>query len=354
MKMPKLPKLPKLAAPAAPEPPKSLWEKVLNYTPIVMTVIATLLAGMSNSELSAAQYERAAAAQHQSKAGDQWNYFQGKKLRGLSMDNTLDLLQSMGNVAAFDPAALESTLKTWPVRLEKLGPSAPDAARACNDLTAALAKDGVKEALTAANSGPQFTPKPIADAKVRAAADAISAAKPDADIATLVKGVSEPSWNDALKTAEDDAKSLDAMVSATNKALDSIRPPLERLCALVTSTSRTARAPADQDLAAEVRATTADFAAARLRFGARRYALEAPLNQQLALLTEIRVHQANIEAEHHRTRSRLFFVGSLIAQAAVIGATLALAMKQKNVLWSLAAVAGIAAISFGVYVRMFV
>src|SRR2546421_378665 len=44
-------------------------------------------------------------------------------------------------------------------------------------------------------------------------------------------------------------------------------------------------------------------------WGARRYALEAPLNQELALLTEIRVHQANAEAEHHRQRSRLFFVG---------------------------------------------
>src|SRR6059058_3632499 len=109
----------KLAAAPTPQPPKTLWEKVLNYTPVVMTVIATLLAGMSNSELSAAQYDRAAAAQHQSKAGDQWNYFQGKKLRGLSMENTLDIVQSMAQVGSFDAPALGAGAKSWGQRLTR-------------------------------------------------------------------------------------------------------------------------------------------------------------------------------------------------------------------------------------------
>jgi hypothetical protein len=346
------------AAAATAEPPKTLWEKTLNYTPVVMTVIATLLAGMSNSELSAAQYERSAAAQYQSKADDQWNYFQGKKLRGIALDNTLDLVQTLGQAGTFDAAAFEARVKIWGDQLGKS--DADDAGRACAELATTLSGAGTKEALAAVGSGPQFTPKPIADAKVRAATDAIGAGKPDADIATLVKAVDAPRLTEAMRTADENSKALDAAVGSTNKALESLRPPLEKLCAAANMQARAARNGATtpnsaaDSLAASIQSTTADFAAARLRFGSRRYALEAPLNQELALLTEIQVHQANIEADHHRQRSRLFFVGSLIAQAAVIGATLALAMKQKNLLWALAAIAGLAAVSFGLYVRLFV
>jgi hypothetical protein len=61
--------------------PATLWGKLLLATPVVMTVVATLLAGFSSTEMTTAQYDRAYAAQLQSKAGDQWGYFQAKKLR---------------------------------------------------------------------------------------------------------------------------------------------------------------------------------------------------------------------------------------------------------------------------------
>ena len=74
------------------EVPPTKWGKILLATPVVMTVIATLLAGLASSEMTSAQYDRALGAQLQSKAGDQWGYFQAKKLRGAMQQNTLELL----------------------------------------------------------------------------------------------------------------------------------------------------------------------------------------------------------------------------------------------------------------------
>ena len=45
------------------------------------------------------------AAQLQSKAGDQWSYFQAKRLRGVMQRNTLDLLRSTTTVRPLDAAA---------------------------------------------------------------------------------------------------------------------------------------------------------------------------------------------------------------------------------------------------------
>ena len=42
--------------------PQNRWGKVLTATPVVMTVIATLLAGLSSSEMTRAQYDRSLAA----------------------------------------------------------------------------------------------------------------------------------------------------------------------------------------------------------------------------------------------------------------------------------------------------
>ena len=352
----------KLSTAGPSTPPKTLWEKTLTYTPVVMTVIATLLAGMSNSELSAAQYERAAAAQYQSKAADQWNFFQVKKVRGSSLDNTVDLVQTLSPAGIFDVAALKSAVDRWPARLtEAQDPSAAEAARLCTSLSQLLDTDAVKGPLSTVNSAPVFTPKPIASRELQAAVDAIGAAKPDDQVDPLVRDVDMDTWSAALRTAQDNAAAFDTVTAPTNKALDSIRGPLEALAAAANSAARSIKDTSDQALTAraaqvaeEVQSATADFTTARLRFGARRYAMEAPLNQELALLTEVRVHKANLEAEHHRQRSRLFFVGVLIAQAAVIGATLALAMKQKSLLWTIAAIAGLTALSFGIYVRVFV
>ena len=96
-----------------PEPlksdvPQTAMGKLLLVTPVVMTVIATLLAGLASSEMTRAQYDRAYAAQIQSKAGDQWNYFQAKKLRSAMQRTSLELLQASAEVRPFAASAASS------------------------------------------------------------------------------------------------------------------------------------------------------------------------------------------------------------------------------------------------------
>src|SRR5215471_16355863 len=87
--------------------PQSNWGKILSATPVVMTVIATLLAGLATSEMTRAQYDRALGAQLQSKAGDQWGYFQAKKLRSAIQRNSLELLQATTDIRPLENPALE-------------------------------------------------------------------------------------------------------------------------------------------------------------------------------------------------------------------------------------------------------
>src|SRR5262249_17309203 len=86
--------------------PKSMWGKILAATPVVMTVIATMLAGLASSEMTKAQYSRAVGAQQQSKTGDQWAFFQARRLRSAIQGNTLDLLQTTADVRPLDATTL--------------------------------------------------------------------------------------------------------------------------------------------------------------------------------------------------------------------------------------------------------
>src|SRR5436190_3270355 len=93
---------------------QTVWGKILTATPVVMTVVATALAGLASSEMTRAQYDRSLAAQQQSKAGDQWSFFQAKRLRGAYQQNTADLLQTIVEVRPFDLAALKTMAEQLP------------------------------------------------------------------------------------------------------------------------------------------------------------------------------------------------------------------------------------------------
>jgi len=80
-----------------------------------------------------------------------------------------------------------------------------------------------------------------------------------------------------------------------------------------------------------------DFTAARLQFNARRYGTESGYNAKTAQLYEVQVRRSSYASDRHRDRSKFFFYGMLIAQAAVTIASLSLAVKQKSLLWGLAA-----------------
>src|SRR5512135_846540 len=87
--------------------PPTIWGKILLATPVVMTVVATLLAGLASSEMTRAQYNRSLAAQQQAKAGDQWSFFQAKRLRGAMQISTLDLLKVTAPLRPLDEAGLK-------------------------------------------------------------------------------------------------------------------------------------------------------------------------------------------------------------------------------------------------------
>jgi hypothetical protein len=282
--------------------PQTQWGKLLLATPVVMTVIATLLAGLASSEMTRAQYSRSFAAQLQSKAGDQWSYFQAKRLRSVTQRNTLDLLRSTTTVRPLDDAALR-----------QLGDLAP--------ATIAALQTGQLPAI----------PPIIFDATVQAALDAVEQSKPESEITPLLQNLKAKDLDEALKTARDRAQEFDLALQPVNEALDRIDKTL-------------AAAPSGD--------ATRDFTAARLRYAASRYDLEARLNQAVANVLELQVRINNLAAERHHRRSGWFFFGMLAAQAAVIIATFAIAARQRNFLWSLAAVAGLGAITFAIYVYL--
>ncbi|MFA6961697.1 MAG: DUF4337 family protein [Opitutaceae bacterium] len=251
--------------------PDNKWGKLLGATPVVMTVVATLLAGLASSEMTKAQYERAYAAQIQSKAGDQWAFFQAKRLRGEMQRDTFEIL------SAQQPGIPTTEEAPAPAPATAFSP----------DITAALA--------AVADDAPAATLDPI-----------LNRIKPEVIIA-------------AQRAAKDQAVAYDAITS----------PLLKQLA-------------------------QSGSAVARLRFNASRYDHEAKLNATVARLYELQVHKGNIAAERHHNRSQRFFFGMLAAQMGVIISTLAMAAKQRNLLWGLAAGAGLLAIVFAIYVYLYV
>lgn len=280
--------------------PQNRWGKLLTVTPVVMTVVATLLAGLASSEMTKAQYDRAYAAQLQSKAGDQWGYFQAKKLRSAIQRNSLDLLQATTEVGAVDASKMGA------------GVSA--------------------EVASAMQNGqlPALPPVAPLQADLKAAIEAVEGQRAEAEIALAVAQVPDTAIADALVNARQNVMAFDRISKPVNDAVDR----------LVDGTSRGDKA------------LSRDLAFARIRYNAARYDQEARLNQAVANLLELQVRKSNLSAERHHRRSARFFFGMLGAQAAVIMSTFAMAAKQRSFLWSVAAAAGLTAVAFAIYVYL--
>ena len=280
--------------------PPTKWGKVLGVTPIVMTVIATMLAGLASSEMTQAQYDRSLAAQLQSKAGDQWSYYQAKKLRSAVAHNTLDLLAATSEVTPLAADALPNM----------------DAAT-----SAALVKNQLPEAVPA-----KF------DEAVQAALAAVENFKPETEIAAMLANIKAATLVESLTAARDAATAFDTATKPINKAADKLDESLM---------------PGDKNL-------FRSFAAARLRYTSARYEAESRLNLAVAGIYELQVRQNNYSAEKHHARSGKFFYGMLASQLAVILSTFAIAARKRSFLWSIAAAAGTAAVAFSLYVYVYI
>lgn len=290
--------------------PQTTWGKILGATPVVLTVIATMLAGLASSEMTRAQYNRSLAAQRQSKAGDQWSFFQSKRLRAALQNNTLDVIASTAEVKPFTAAALRAAMTD-------LAPTFDPA------LT-----------LLAEGRLPAVANAPTLDAKIRAALTGVESGRSDAELDELVLKISDTELETALRDARAHALAFDEGTKPTNDAVTE----LDRKLTVSTTPANLKR----------------DFTAARLAFQARRYDAEARLNQVIGSLYELQVRRSNLAAERHHRRSQKFFYGMLAAQLGVIVSTLAMAARRRNLLWALAAFAGAAAIAFAIYVYWYV
>ena len=301
-----------------------------------------MLAGLASSEMTRAQYDRALAAQQQSKAGDQWSFFQAKRVRGAIQRNTVDLLQSMVGFRVIDATSIRS-------RVEKL-PQSDAAAKVRNEVIAELESPKGRSALGFLERGelPQvggaFSPGP----EVKAAMEAVEASRSDSEVGALLAKISSEDLEQALAQARDRVEAFDDTTGPINQAID-------RLDALIGSLAGLSEPKADAAPGfAPGSNLQRDFTAARLRYAAMRYETEARLNQSIANLYEMQVRKSNASAQRHHARSQRFFFGMLAAQMAVIIATFAIAARQRNLLWSIAAIAGLAAIALAIYVYVYV
>jgi hypothetical protein len=280
--------------------PQTKFGKILGATPIIMTVIATMLAGLASSEMTKAQYDRALAAQLQSKAGDQWGYFQAKKMRSALAHNSLEILEASTDARPLDASVLTNA----------------DPAT-----VAALTK----------NQLPEARPAQL-DESVSAALDAVESSKPESEIAAALARVKPQTLAGALAATKDAVNAFDSATKPITKSVN-------RLNATLTNGDKR---------------VFRDFTMNRLNYTAARYDAESALNMAVANIYELQVRQGNISAEHHHARSAKFFYGMLAAQMAVIISTFAIAARKRNFLWSIAAAAGVAAIGFAAYVYLYV
>jgi hypothetical protein len=280
--------------------PQTKWGKTLAATPIVMTVIATMLAGLASSEMTKAQYDRSLAAQLQSKAGDQWSYYQAKKLRGAAARNSLDVLAATVEIQTLQPSVLAGA-------------------------------DAATVAALTQNELPAATPAKLDDA-VKLALDSVESSQSEPEITAVLAKIKPDTLAAALNAAKDAALIFDNATKPINKTSDKL----------------------DEMLMVGDKTVFRSFSAERLRYTAARYDAEARLNQAIADVYELQVRQNNFTAERHHRRSGKFFYGMLAAQMAVIISTFSMAARKKSFLWSIAAAAGAAAVSFSLYVYLYV
>ena len=329
--------------------PQSRFGKILGATPVVMAVVATMLAGLASSEMTRAQYDRSLGAQQQSKAGDQWSFFQAKRLRGAIQHNTADLLQTVTEIHLFDPAALEQFARQSPDQS-----NSPDLAALKKEIVGVLESPGGQQALALLKSGepPKADAALTVNSNITAAMHGVETSTPDDELIGLVNEVDNKSLDAAIHSARDKVQDFDTATKPINQSIDQLDSLLGRLRMLHRKPA--APAQADGSAADPLTSLTRDFTAARLHYAGLRYEIEARLNQTIANLYEVQVRKSNTSAEHHHRRSQRFFFGMLAAQAGVIISTFAIAAKRRNFLWFIAAAAGLVAVAFAVYVFLYV
>jgi hypothetical protein len=394
---------------AAPIEKKPFFDRILGSTPVVMTVIATILAGMSSSEMTQAQYHRSLAAQSQSKAGDQWSFFQAKRIRGMSLQTTIDLLQAVSGSARVDPAFLQTAVQQLIAGLEEMkketdhllrGAKASKNGSAAQKLSEAatrlnrlldtkltearklsaeldkeLSRTEIQQALGFLTSDRLPVPetKIPQQGQIAEAMKAVSERRPETQISAILSEVKPVEIDQGIQTAEVNALAVERANKPVNAALDKLATIMQNLAAIAREVQRATRemvqsgrgsSPEIESKIASLPRTALearqnldeannDLKVAEYNYMVRRYRSEADANQNAAVAHETQVRKSSLTSEKHRERSKDLFYGMLIAQAGVTIATLSLALRFRSTLWTFATLAGVIALAIGVRVYLF-
>lgn len=309
LEIPSAPKAP------APELPKNTYGKVLGSTPVVMTVVSTLMAGLSNSEMTRGQYDRSTAAQIQSKVGDQWSFYQARRLRSANFKSGELLLTASADTMPLTSEMLQPFLAGTPI-------GSPTAAS--SNAVHALITGALPEVPRLREEIPS----------IRRALDAIAEGRSEGELLSLVAAIPGEELSSALQAAQTESVQWDKRMGELSRNWDAIE---RQLAAMLSQNPDT------------VRPIWRNFAAARMHLESLRLDAEAKASRPVADLLELQVRQGNRDAERHRVRSGKFFIGMLVSQVAVVIGTFALAVQRRNLIWAVAASLGLAATAFGLY-----
>ncbi|HEY1922120.1 MAG TPA: DUF4337 family protein [Tepidisphaeraceae bacterium] len=371
-----------------PAQEKTFRGKIIIYTPVVLTILATVLAGISSSEMSAAQYYRSIAAQMQSKVSDQWGFFQAKRLREEQCNTTIQILQNVTHPTPLDPPSLRAagehlidqmkrsiietvdasyTATTEPTVATELTGNTDRVVYLVKELDQATTQPDGPDTIAAFFRGevPKIQEQTIDDPAITDSIRAINSRAPEADLERQAGQIEQSSLDQAVTVANDNAAAFDNATTRAQLEISRIGAIFSEIADRTSAFGRTARWVYDQtpgnvfdksttsvrDIAAQLNSA---FNIASLRFNAVRYDRDARYNQVLADIFEVRVRRESYLSERHRVRSKEFFYVMLGAQTGVTIATLSLAVKRRMFLWSFAVAAGFAALSFAAYVYFFV
>src|SRR5262249_2956933 len=223
--------------------PKSALERILTITPVVLTLLSTLLAGLSSSEMVRAQYYRSLAAQYQSKAADQWGFFQSKRIRSTVIDQDLDLFP--GAPVRVAPEELGAAMRRMAGRLREggqaaeqlvsavdtakdLGPTGQALGRSAHRLADIGQETGTDKSLENALNqleteavktalsylGTERMPsageeRKVNDLAIDSALKAIRERQPESTLVPLVRPIDETQLREAVEAAEANSKAFE-------------------------------------------------------------------------------------------------------------------------------------------------
>jgi Domain of unknown function (DUF4337) len=381
-------------APAEPQKKKSLFEAILTATPVLLTVVATFMVGQSTGEMTRAQYHRSVAGQTQSKVGDEWAYFQAKRIRGTIYEMNADRLVASEEPVPVTLKYVQDSVKELGDLGDKIGKGKEqeNAAKAIAQVASGLEKgftvdgkfrhapDKVKKAFETMSKMTVFkVPGPLVDAAeqkkdesedlsvltgtdpdtqkklLKLAMKMIENRKPEKEIAAVVIKVTDETLRDEMDATHKKGKEEAAALKDPEYTLEAVDQLMFSMASALNSFLQYLDTQQDKkETTAEIRrrlhGLMTSYTMARHTYSHRRYEKDARNNQQSANLFEVSVALSSARSDRHLERSKNFMYAMLVAQVGVIVASAAVAVKKKSLVWTLAVLAGLVAIGFGGYV----